>query len=133
MVSRSFGDRVPDHAAVLEAMATLAISAREKHRRRRVAASAEWIFAGADAFRPEPPQHRQSRAATLPQPIQDTRCMLRAVTGLMETLDAINRRFGRGTAGFAATGWNRPRLGECASATCRHATPRAGKLPRATC
>lgn len=154
MVSRSFGERVEDHAAVSQAIASFATRAAEKLRRRGLVAGAVWIFANTDTFRPELRQHHPSRALTLAAATQDTRLILasahrllhnflragcayrRAGVALLDlarpadlqpdlfspvlagdprlmlALDRINHRFGRGTAGFAASGWQaRPSWG----------------------
>lgn len=149
VVSRSFGQRVEDHAGVLQAVATFAERACHKLRTRGLVCSAVTIVANSDAFRPELPQHHPARSLSLLTPTDDTREILRAVRQLwrgflrdgvpykragvmlqdlarpevvqgdlfapaapgdpamMQTLDAINARFGRGTAGFGATGWQR--------------------------
>ena len=52
MVSRSFADRVTDHQAVAEALATFAERACEKLRARGLVAGAIGISAGTDTFRP---------------------------------------------------------------------------------
>ncbi len=147
MVSRSFADRVHDHEAVAQALATFAVRACEKLRARGLVASGLWIFAHSDTFRPELPQHAANRTLALPAATSDTmvvlgmvRRLLRgllqegigykkagvalldlarpedvqqdlfapAVVGdqrLMDTLDQINRKFGRGVAGLGASGW----------------------------
>ncbi|MFI8570506.1 Y-family DNA polymerase [Stenotrophomonas bentonitica] len=147
MVSRSFADRVHDHEAVAQALATFAVRACEKLRARGLVASGLWIFAHSDNFRPELPQHAANRTVALPAATGDTmlvlgvvRRLLRgllqegigykkagvalldlarpedvqqdlfapAVAGdqrLMDTLDQINRKFGRGVAGLGASGW----------------------------
>lgn len=176
MVSRSFSERVSDHAAIAEALATFAARATEKLRNGGLTADAVWIFANSDVFRPELPQHHPSRAVTLPRPTMDTRGVLQAVSllfrgflrhgyaykragvalldlarperlqpdmfhsdvagdpALMETLDSINRKFGRGTAGFAATGW---RTNPVWAMRQRNVSPRYttrwSELPRARC
>lgn len=176
MVSRSFGERVSNHAAITEALATFAARACEKLRRRGLAAGAVWIFANSDVFRPELPQHHPSRAVTLPRPTTDTRDVLQAVNllfrgflrnglaykragvalldlarpehlqadlfrsavagdpALMSTLDAINRRFGRGAAGFAASGWRaKPGWAMRQRNLSPRYTTRWAELPRARC
>lgn len=147
VVSRSFGERVEDHAAVAQAIATFAVRATEKMRQRGLVTAAVSVFASTDAFRPELRQHHASRSLSLAAPTSDTRFVLGAVRQLMTnllrqgcaykragvalmdlarpaslqpdlfapatqgddrlmtTLDTINRRFGRGTAGMGATGW----------------------------
>jgi len=148
MVSRSFGQRVEDPAAVNQAISTFAIRACEKMRARQLACSAVWVFAGTDPFRPDLKQQHPSCVIPLPYATQDTRLVLNAIhfvlpkllprgyaykragvalmdlarpedlqgdlfgvaiqgnEALMTTLDKINQRFGRGSAGFAASGWN---------------------------
>ncbi len=176
MVSRSFGERVSDHAAIAEALATFATRTCEKLRRRGLAAGAVWIFANSDVFHPELPQHHPSRAVTLPRPTTDTRDVLQAVSllfrnflragyaykragvalldlarpeqlqpdffrpatagdpALMTALDTINRRFGRGTAGFAATGWKtHPAWVMRQRNLSPRYTTRWAELPRAHC
>lgn len=147
MVSRSFGQRVEDHEAIAEAVATFAVRACEKLRKRELVTSAIWVFANTDTFRPELKQHHPSRSTSLPTATADTRVVLTVVRrlmhgmlregraykragvvlmdlatpdelqpdlfapptigsdALMATLDRINRRFGRGTAGLGASGW----------------------------
>lgn len=175
VVSRSFGQRVDDHAAVLEAMATFMVRAAEKMRARGLTASGVWIFANTDTFRPELRQHHPSRAMDLMAPTADTRELLRAVRklatnflragcayrragvalldlarpervqqdlfaqhdgrdALMPVLDAINRRFGRATAGFGATGWKASPAWKMRQANVSpHYTTRWEDLPRASC
>jgi len=147
IVSRSFGQRVDDHGAVAEALATFTERACEKLRRRGLVTAAVQVFAHTDPYRPELPQHHPSRTLTLPAATADTRAvlgtvrhlmrgMLRqgmgykkagvvlldlarpehlqgdlfapAVVGddrLMATLDRINGKYGRGTAGMGVSGW----------------------------
>jgi DNA polymerase V len=149
MVSRSFGERVEDHDAVLQAIATFAVRATEKLRKRGLVAAGVMFFAGTDPFRPELRQHHPSRSATLMPATSDTRAVLASMRGvmhgflrsgcaykragvalldlarpasvqrdlfapaviaadpLMQAVDAINRRFGSGSVGFGATGWDK--------------------------
>lgn len=175
VVSRSFGQRVDDHAAVLEAMATFMVRAAEKMRARGLAAGGVWVFANTDTFRPELRQHHPSRAMNLAAPTTDTRTLLHAVRrlatnflragcayrragvalldlarpermqqdlftqrddreALMPVLDAINRRFGRATAGFAASGWKASPAWKMRQADVSpHYTTKWKDLPRAIC
>jgi DNA polymerase V len=176
MVSRSFGQRVDDLEAVRQAMATFAVRACEKMRSRGLVASALWVFAHTDPFRPELRQHHPSRSTNFPVATADTRVVLNvlsallrgmlragfgykkagvalldlakphdvqgdlfgpAVVGdeaLMSTLDRINRKFGRGTAGFGATGWQaRPQWGMRQQQLSRHYTTSFRDLPTARC
>lgn len=147
MVSRSFADRVHDHEAVAQALATFAVRACEKLRARGLVTAGVWVFAHSDAFRPELRQHNASRTIGLPASTADTpmvlgvvrkllRGLLRDGIGykkagvalldlarpdelqvdlfgptvvgndrLMATMDLINQKFGRGTAGLGASGW----------------------------
>lgn len=61
----------------------------------------------------------------------------RAVVGddrLMDVLDRINRRYGRNTAGFAASGWQaRPQWGMRQQSLSSSFTTNAKQLPRALC
>jgi len=86
LVSRSFGNRVDDHAAVGEALATFAQRACEKLRRRDLVAAAVGVFAHTDTFRPNLPQHFPSRTAMLQRPTADTRIVLALVTELRSGL-----------------------------------------------
>jgi DNA polymerase V len=53
---------------------------------------------------------------------------------LMGTMDSINRRFGRGTAGFGASGWQRsPEWGMRQLSLSPCYTTRIADLPRALC
>ena len=53
---------------------------------------------------------------------------------LMVTLDAINRRFGRGAAGFGASGWRaQPVWGMRQKCLSPHYTTRPADFPRALC
>lgn len=176
MVSRSFGARVDDHAAVAQALATFAVRAAEKLRKRGLVTAAVGIFANTDAFRPELLQHHPSRTTNLPASTSDTRVLLSVVSGLlrgmlrdrrgykkagvwlmdlarpaelqgdlfapptvgddrlMGALDAINRRYGRGTAGMGATGWQRrPQWGMRQENLSPRFTTAVGELPRAGC
>jgi len=147
IVSRSFGQRVEDHTAVAQALATFAVRACEKLRRRGLVAGGMGIFANTDVFRPELPQHHPSRTVNLPRPTDDSRVVLTVLRSmlqgflredrgykkagvmlhdlgrperlqgdlfggatlgdpaLMRVVDHINERYGRGAAGFGATGW----------------------------
>lgn len=176
LVSRSFGARVTDHDAVAQAMATFAIRACEKLRRRGLVAAGVWAFAGTDAFRPDLPQHHPSRTMAMSTATADTRIVLAMVSQLLQgmlrkgygykragvalldlarpedlpprlfepatvgndrlmaTLDRINLRFGRGTAGLGASGWDaKPqwRMRQASLSPCY--TTSAQDLPRAIC
>jgi DNA polymerase V len=176
MVSRSFGERVEDHAAVAQAIATFAVLACEKLRKRELVTAGVHVFANTDTFRPELPQHHPSRMTALPSATSDTRMVLStatlllrkmlrrgfaykragimlldlarpadvqadlftpATTGnteLMGTIDRINRRFGRGTAGFGSTGWReRPDWGMRQNNLSPCYTTRWADLPHAHC
>ncbi|MBS0174313.1 MAG: Y-family DNA polymerase [Nitrospira sp.] len=176
VVSRSFGERVEDHAAVAQALATFAVRAAEKLRKRGLVAAGVQVFASTDTFRPELRQHHPCRAMTLPTATSDSRLILAsvhrmlasflrrgcaykragvalldlarpsalqsdlfapAVVGddkLMALVDGINRRFGRGTAGFGATGWQaRPTWGMRQRDVSPCYTTRWADLPIAHC
>lgn len=147
VVSRSFGERVEEHDVVAQALATFAVRACEKLRKRGLVAAGVQIFASSDVFRPELRQHHPNRAMSLLSATSDARLILASVRSmlanflrrgcaykragialldlgrpdalqtdlfapavagddrLMAVLDGINRRFGRGTAGFGASGW----------------------------
>lgn len=147
MVSRSFGARVTDHDAVLQALATFTTRACEKLRQRGLATSAVGIFAETDSFDKNARRHFPQRSMNLPAATSDSRIVLDVVrlmhhgmlqpkmaykragvwlmdlaraqnvqpdlfgTGsvgadrLMGVIDEINRRWGRGTIGMAASGW----------------------------
>jgi len=176
IVSRSFGQRVEDHGAIAQALATFAERACEKLRRRGLVAAALQVFAHTDPFRPELPQHHPARALSLPAATADTRAVLAAVRTLgrgllrrgmaykkagvvlldlarpehlqgdlfqpavvgddrlMATLDRINARFGRGTAGLGASGWQRKpewRMRQLQLSPCYTTSVR--ELPRVRC
>lgn len=176
MVSRSFGERIEDHNAVAQAIATFVVQACEKLRRRGLVTAGVQVFANTDTFRPELPQHHPSRMTSLPSATADTRMVLSTATlllrtmlrkgfaykragimlldlarpadvqgdlftpatvgnpDLMATLDRINQRFGRGTAGFASTGWReRPDWGMRQNNLSPCYTTRWADLPRARC
>jgi DNA polymerase V len=176
MVSRSFGQRVEDHEAIAEAVATFAVRACEKLRKRELVTSAIWVFTNTDTFRPELKQHHPSRSTSLPVATADTRVVLTVVRrlmrdmlregraykragvvlmdlarpdelqtdlfapptigsdALMATLDRINRRFGRGTAGLGASGWQeKPAWGMRQLNLSPSYTTRWSDLPRALC
>lgn len=176
MVSRSFADRVHDHEAVAQALATFAVRACEKLRARGLVASGIWIFAHSDAFRAELPQHAANRTVALPAATSDTmlvlgmvRRLLRgllqegtgykkagvalldlarpkdvqqdlftpAVAGdqrLMDALDQINRKFGRGVAGLGASGWkDKPAWGMRQHMLSPNYTTTVSDLPRVRC
>lgn len=176
VVSRSFGDRVTDHEAILQAAATFAVRAAEKLRARGLVAGGVWVFAHGDPFRPQLPQHDMSRAVNLPCPTADTRHILRVVrallrgalldgvpykkigvglldlararaapeqlfapafTGdaeLMVAVDHINRKFGRGAAGFGASGWQRkPQWAMRQAMLSPRYTTRLDEVPRVRC
>lgn len=176
MVSRSFGERVEDHEAVAQALATFTVRACEKLRQRGLVASGIAIQASTDSFRPELKQHHPSRAVSLPTATSDSRMMLSAVRSLlggflrkgyaykragvvlmdlarpadlqadlfnqpvagdarlMRVIDNINRRWGRDTAGFGATGWKKePAWAMRQTMLSPHYTTRYADLPRARC
>ena len=83
IVSRSFGQRVDEHEAVAQALATFAVRACEKLRRRGLVAGGVGIFANTDVFRPELPQHHPSRTVNLPRPTSDSRAVLTVVRRLL--------------------------------------------------
>lgn len=86
VVSRSFGQRVEDHNAVAEAIATFAVRACEKLRSRGLVAAAVQIFAHSDPFRPELPQHHAGRTLNLPAPTSDTTVVLRLIRRMLDGL-----------------------------------------------
>lgn len=176
MVSRSFADRVDDHLAIRQALATHAVRACEKLRRDGLVAAGVWVFVQSDRFRAELPQHNPSKTISLPSATADTRLVLQIVERLsrsmlregigykkagvalldlarpnelqgdlftpatsgdpklMAVLDNINRKFGRGTAGLAASGWKPlPSWRMRQTMLSPHYTTRASDLPRATC
>lgn len=176
VVSRSFGERVENHEAMAQALATFGSRACEKLRKRGLTTAAVGILAQTDAFRPDLPQHHPTRGTTLPCATADTGIVLSVIRGLlrgflrdgyaykragvflqdlarpekrqgdlfnpavvgnakmMDTLDRINRRFGRGSIGFAATGWQeRPEWGMRQRQLSPCYTTRMADLPRATC
>lgn len=176
VVSRSFGDRVSDHAALYEALATFSVRACEKLRRRDLVAAGVGIFLGSDSFRPELPQHHPSRAITMSASTSDTSlvlgCVRKLFAGLpregiqykkagvmlmdlarpealqqdlfnaaavgddklMAALDSINAKFGRGTAGFGASGWQeKPKWGMRQQMLSPRYTTSVYELPRVKC
>ena len=176
IVSRSFGQRVEDHEAVAQALATFAVRACEKLRRRGLVAGGLGIFANSDVFRSELPQHHPSRTVNLPRPTDDSRVVLATVRALlrgflrngiayrkagvmlhdlarperlqgdlfggatlgdpvlMRVVDRINDRYGRGVAGFGATGWNdKPTWGMRQQTLSPCYTTRFADLPAARC
>lgn len=176
IVSRSFGQRVEDHQAIAQALATFAVRACEKLRLRGLVAGGVGIFANSDVFRPELPQHHPSRTVNLPRPTGDSRvvlAMLRVLLrgflrdrigykkagvmlhdlgrperlqgdlfggatlgdpALMQVVDRINERYGRGAAGFGATGWQeRPAWGMRQQTLSPCYTTRFTDLPSAHC
>lgn len=176
IASRSFGSRVEDHAAVAQALATFAVRACEKLRRRGLVAGGVGIFANSDVFRAELPQHHPSRTVNLPRPTDDSRVVLATLRALlrgflragvpykkagvmlhdlgrterlqgdlfggatlgdpalMRVVDRINERYGRGAAGFGATGWNeKPAWGMRHQTLSPCYTTRFADLPTAGC
>lgn len=83
MVSRSFAERVEDHDAVAQALATFGVRACEKLRRDGLVAGAIGIFALSDRFRAELPQHNPSRSINMPGATDDSRLVLSVVTQLL--------------------------------------------------
>lgn len=176
VVSRSFGERVEDHEAVAQAVATFAVRACEKLRSRGLVASGLSVFVNTDVFRPELKQHHPTRSTSLPTSTADSRVvlyvvrrlmagMLKAGYGykkagialldlgrpeerqgdlfapttvgnpkLMATLDRINQKFGRGTAGLGASGWEaKPQWGMRQQSLSGCFTTAASDLPTASC
>lgn len=176
IVSRSFGQRVDDHEAVAQALATFAVRACEKLRRRGLVAGGVGIFANSDVFRPDLPQHHPNRTVNLPRPTSDSRVVLATVRALlrgflragyaykkagvmlhdlgrperlqgdlfggatlgdpilMRVVDCINERYGRGAAGFGATGWHeKPAWGMRQQTLSPCYTTRFADLPAAVC
>ncbi|WP_343161374.1 Y-family DNA polymerase [Stenotrophomonas sp. B1-1] len=97
MVSRSFADRVEEHEAVGQALATFAVRACEKLRARGLVAAGVSVFAQSDRFRPELRQHNASRTVGLPASTADTTVVLGVVRELMRGLlrDGIGYKKGR--------------------------------------
>jgi DNA polymerase V len=108
VVSRSFGERVEDHAAVMQAIATFAVNACAKLRTRGLVTSAVWITANTDAFRPELPQHHPSRAFSLVAPTADTREVLRAIRAMSQGF--LRKGFAYKRAGVAMLDLARPEV-----------------------
>ena len=176
MVSRSFGERVEDHEAVGQAIASFTIRACEKLRTRGLATSAISVFASSDPFRPELRQHHPQRTTPLPTATADTTLVLGIVrrlhrgmlrdgvaykragiilmdlarsqdmpgdlfspavignTAMMNTMDRINRRFGSGSVGLAASGWeSEPAWGMRQRSLSPCYTTRLADLARVTC
>lgn len=176
MVSRSFADRVEDHEAIAQALATFAVRACEKLRARGLVTAGVWVFAHSDVFRPELRQHNASRTVSLPASTADTtvvlgivrkllRGLLRDGIGykkagvslldlarpqelqadlfgptlvgndkLMEALDQINQKFGRGAAGLGASGWQaRPAWGMRQHMLSPNYTTSVCEIPPARC
>lgn len=176
MVSRSFADRVEDHEAIAQALATFAVRACEKLRARGLVTAGIWVFAHSDVFRPELRQHNASRTVSLPASTADTtvvlgivrkllRGLLRDGIGykkagvalldlarpqelqadlfgptvvgndkLMEALDQINKKFGRGAAGLGASGWQaRPAWGMRQHKLSPNYTTSVHEIPPARC
>lgn len=106
MVSRSFGKRVEDQEAVAQAIATFAVRACEKLRRRGLVASALSEFAHTDAFRPELCQHHPAHTAILPVATSDTRIVLVAVRAMMRGM--LRAGFGCKKAGICLMDLARP-------------------------
>ncbi|WP_313244075.1 Y-family DNA polymerase [Stenotrophomonas rhizophila] len=106
MVSRSFADRVHDHEAVAQALATFAVRACEKLRARGLVASGLWVFATSDTFRLELPQHNASRTVVLPAATADTTLVLGTVRRLLRGL--LQEGIGYKKAGVALLDLARP-------------------------
>lgn len=86
VVSRSFGQRVEDLAAVGEAIATFAARACAKARARGLVSSSVWLTATSDVFRPELRQHHASKVVTLGSPTADTRAVLNAIRSTVRSM-----------------------------------------------
>lgn len=99
MVSRSFADRVDDHEAVAQALATFAVRACEKLRARGLVAAGVWVFAHSDTFRPELRQHNATRSVGLPASTSDTTVVLGVVRRLLRGL--LRKGIGYKKAGVA--------------------------------
>lgn len=106
MVSRSFADRVDDHEAVAQALATFAVRACEKLRRDGLVAGAVGIFALSDRFRAELPQHAPSRMINMPAATDDSRLILSIVRQLFRGM--LKAGIGYKKAGVTLTDLSRP-------------------------
>ena len=106
MVSRSFGQRVDDHEAVVQALCTFAVRACEKLRRRGLVASGLMVFANSDAFRPELAQHHPSRSCQLPASTADSRIVLDMVSRMVPGM--LRRGVGYKKAGVMLLDLGRP-------------------------
>jgi DNA polymerase V len=106
LVSRSFAERVEDHEAVAQAVATFAVRACEKLRRRGLVTSAVGVFAHTDTFRPELKQHHPTRMASLPAATADSRVVLSALRPLMAGM--LRHGYGYKKAGVTLTDLARP-------------------------
>jgi DNA polymerase V len=106
VVSRSFGSRVDEHEAVAQALATFAVRACEKLRRRGLVASGINIFVNSDAFRPELPQHHPSRTTTLPTSTSDSRVVLAVISRMFRGM--LKKGIGYRKAGVMLLDLGRP-------------------------
>jgi len=106
VVSRSFGERVSDHEAVYQALATFCERAAAKMRKRGLIAAGVGFFAYSDPFRPELPQHSASRSVSLPNATADSRLLVAMVNRLAR--GRLKQRIGYKKAGVVLLDLARP-------------------------
>ncbi|OSM02007.1 translesion error-prone DNA polymerase V subunit UmuC [Magnetofaba australis] len=87
-VTRTFGEKVTEYAAVSEAVATFAARAAEKLRRQNLLAGAVLAFIQTNRHTPQDAQYARSITVTLPEARDDSYTVL---TAAREGLDAIWR------------------------------------------
>lgn len=78
MCSRSFGCRVTEQSALMEAISSYAARAAEKLRYQDSRAGGVYLFLKTNRFRPQEPQYQGSRTYTFTHPTCDTRAIIHA-------------------------------------------------------
>lgn len=98
--SRSFGKEVVELDDVSQAVATFAINACEKLRKRSLQAGGVWVWLNTNPFKPGAPQYHPSKAMSLISASADTREVLRMAHALTRAMYRKGYRYKKAGVGL---------------------------------
>ncbi|KGM57473.1 DNA polymerase [Lysobacter arseniciresistens ZS79] len=98
--SRSFGREVVELEDVQQAVATFAINACEKLRKRSLQAGGVWVWLNTNPFKPDAPQYHPSKAMSLISASADTREVLRMAQALTRAMYRKGYRYKKAGVGL---------------------------------